>query len=200
MNRSKIALLGLLVMVLSACGGGPPPDANITIVMDEYTFEASDIELKVGQKVTFTLENVGQLDHELMIGRTVTSDSQGRPSGYAEDLFVIAGVMPELVGGGSIMDHGDGHSMEEMDHSDEADMEDMDHGDEEAADSADADEHDMDAMAGGVTMLFQPVGSDSSQVTFTVTEDMLGDWEMGCFQLDGVHYTSGMVGTLTVTN
>ena len=105
--------------------------------------------------------------------------------------------MPSISGGGMIMDHGDGHDdgeMEEMDHADEEEMEDMDHDDGE-----ETDEHDMDAM-GGVTMIFQPVGSDSSQVTFTVSEDMLGDWEMGCFQLDGVHYTSGMLGTLAVTN
>jgi hypothetical protein len=28
-----------------------------------------------------------------------------------------------------------------------------------------------------------------------VTEEMIGEWEMGCFSLDGVHYTSGMVGS-----
>jgi hypothetical protein len=31
-----------------------------------------------------------------------------------------------------------------------------------------------------------------------VTEEMLGVWEMGCFEQDGVHYSSGMVGTITV--
>jgi hypothetical protein len=28
---------------------------------------------------------------------------------------------------------------------------------------------------------------------------MLGEWEMGCFELDGVHYDQGMVGTFIVT-
>jgi hypothetical protein len=27
---------------------------------------------------------------------------------------------------------------------------------------------------------------------------MLGIWEIGCFEQDGVHYTSGMKGTLIV--
>lgn len=40
---------------------------------------------------------------------------------------------------------------------------------------------------------------DEASMTFTVTEDMLGEWEIGCFELDGVHYTSGMVGKFIVT-
>jgi hypothetical protein len=27
---------------------------------------------------------------------------------------------------------------------------------------------------------------------------MVGEWEIGCFSLDGVHYTSGMKGTIIV--
>ena len=37
-----------------------------------------------------------------------------------------------------------------------------------------------------------------TDITFTVTEDMVGEWEMGCFLDGGSHYTSGMVGTLIV--
>lgn len=39
---------------------------------------------------------------------------------------------------------------------------------------------------------------DENALTFTATKDMLGEWEMGCFALEGVHYTSGMVGKLVV--
>jgi uncharacterized cupredoxin-like copper-binding protein len=35
-------------------------------------------------------------------------------------------------------------------------------------------------------------------VKFTVTKDMVGEWEMGCFAQEGVHYTAGMVGKLVV--
>ncbi len=44
-----------------------------------------------------------------------------------------------------------------------------------------------------------PTGSQTAQVTFMVTEDMVGDWEFGCFEQNGVHYTAGMVGRMTVT-
>jgi len=48
-------------------------------------------------------------------------------------------------------------------------------------------------------MVHLPVGSDTATMTFTVTKDMVGEWEIGCFEQDGVHYTAGMVGSLVVT-
>ena len=43
-----------------------------------------------------------------------------------------------------------------------------------------------------------PVGSKAT-VTFTVTDAMVGTWEMGCFEQDGVHYDAGMKGSVTVS-
>ncbi len=37
-------------------------------------------------------------------------------------------------------------------------------------------------------------------IKFTVAEGMVGKWEMGCFEQDGVHYDAGMKGSVTVTN
>jgi uncharacterized cupredoxin-like copper-binding protein len=39
----------------------------------------------------------------------------------------------------------------------------------------------------------------TATMKFTVTEGMLGDWEMGCFEQDGVHYDAGMIGSVSVT-
>ena len=39
---------------------------------------------------------------------------------------------------------------------------------------------------------------DRALLTFEVTRDMVGDWEMGCFEQDGVHYDAGMAGVLSV--
>jgi uncharacterized cupredoxin-like copper-binding protein len=49
----------------------------------------------------------------------------------------------------------------------------------------------------GFMVVLQKTG-DSASMTFPVTEEMVGEWEMGCFELDGVHYTSGMKGTFIV--
>jgi uncharacterized cupredoxin-like copper-binding protein len=46
-------------------------------------------------------------------------------------------------------------------------------------------------------MVVLPVGSQAT-ITFNVTEGMVGDWEMGCFEQDGVHYDAGMKGAVTV--
>jgi len=39
----------------------------------------------------------------------------------------------------------------------------------------------------------------TATMKFTVTEGMLGDWEMGCFEQDGVHYDAGMIGSVSVS-
>jgi uncharacterized cupredoxin-like copper-binding protein len=63
-----------------------------------------------------------------------------------------------------------------------------------------SDEHDMDAM-GDMDhgfMVAVPTGSEETTMTFTVTEDMVGEWEIGCFTDGGSHYTQGMTGKLVV--
>lgn len=46
-------------------------------------------------------------------------------------------------------------------------------------------------------MVTLPSG-EAGSVKFTATKDMVGEWEMGCFSQEGVHYTAGMVGKLVV--
>jgi uncharacterized cupredoxin-like copper-binding protein len=101
------------------------------------------------------------LEHELMIGREVAYQD-GRPNGFQQDLFAVAGAQPEVSGGMSSGDSAGGH---------------------------------MHANPG--VMVTLPSGAAGS-VTFTATEDMVGEWEMGCFSQEGVHYTAGMVGKLVV--
>lgn len=48
-------------------------------------------------------------------------------------------------------------------------------------------------------MLTLPKTGDQSTITFTPTQEMVGEWEIGCFMQDGVHYTAGMIGKLIVT-
>lgn len=52
-------------------------------------------------------------------------------------------------------------------------------------------------MHSGV-MVALPIDGTAT-MKFTVTEEMLGNWEMGCFEQDGVHYDAGMIGSVSVT-
>ncbi len=47
-------------------------------------------------------------------------------------------------------------------------------------------------------MVMLPESGDEASMTFVVTEKMVGEWEMGCFEQEGVHYTAGMKGKLVV--
>jgi plastocyanin len=48
-------------------------------------------------------------------------------------------------------------------------------------------------------MVTLPESGGEASMTFVVTEEMVGEWEMGCFEQEGVHYTAGMKGKLVVT-
>ena len=48
-------------------------------------------------------------------------------------------------------------------------------------------------------MVSVPVGTDKAMITFTATKDMVGEWEIGCFEQEGVHYDAGMKGKLVIS-
>ena len=47
-------------------------------------------------------------------------------------------------------------------------------------------------------MVTVPNGGENITINFTATQDQAGEWEMGCFQQEGVHYDAGMKGKLVV--
>lgn len=156
---------------LSACAKKTPEPVTYTIDMTEYAFEPDTIEAQVGQQVTFNLVNKGALEHEIMFGRDVMM-MNNRPSGYQHDMFQEAGIEPDVM----MMENPD--SMEGMEGMGES-------------------EHDEEGHTGFMVLL--PKTGDQASMTFTVTKDMVGEWEMGCFELEGVHYNSGMVGKFVVS-
>ena len=50
----------------------------------------------------------------------------------------------------------------------------------------------------GSFMVVLPEKGDKASLTFVVTEKMVGEWDMGCFEQDGVHYDAGMKGSLVI--
>src|SRR3989304_5593771 len=110
MKMKRYLFFSLLItfgLFLAACGSKPPEPVSFTIEMSEYAFEPDTIEVKVGQEVTLELVNVGQLAHELMIGRQVMMMAN-RPNSYQVDMFASAGIEPEVM-----MMEGEAHGEEE---------------------------------------------------------------------------------------
>lgn len=153
-------LLGVVSLVLVACGGGTSDSVTYDITMTEYAFTPEKLIFKVGQEVTLNLTNPGQLQHEIMFGREAL-EMDNRPAGYVVDMFEVGGVEPEV------------HQEGEPEH-----------------------EHEEEIHEGFMVVL--PVDGTAT-MKFTVTEEMVGEWEMGCFEQDGVHYDAGMKGFVTVT-
>ncbi len=165
MKKNALALSVILLFVLgvTACASKTPEPVTFRIEMTEYAFNPNRIEVKVGQRVTLELVNMGQLAHEIMFGREVVM-KESRPSGYHQDMFAMAGIQPEV----QMMV-----------------MEDM------------QAEHEEEGHEGFMVVLNQ--NGDRATITFTVTKEMVGEWEMGCFEQDGVHYNAGMKGVFVVS-
>lgn len=176
-SRKIITALVLSAIILAACSQRPTPEPiTLTIEMNEFSFTPNTVELQVGQVVTLILENYGQMDHEMMIGQKVLYAGT-EPVGYYLDFWHSGETTPVVFGGGVLMEHSEtGGQMEG---------------------------HDMSNMGApeeqAPLMISMPTGAKTTTVTFTVTEGMVGEWEIGCFELYGVHYVAGMVGKLIVT-
>jgi uncharacterized cupredoxin-like copper-binding protein len=159
-KRFVFLFVGLIALLLAACGGGGAPEpVSYDIDMTEYSFTPNTLEFKVGQEVTLNLTNSGELVHEVMFGRNVMM-MDNRPAGYQEDMFEVGGVTPEVL-------------------------------------QVDEPQEEEEEMHEGFMVAVANKGT--GQIRFTVTDAMLGEWEMGCFEQEGVHYDAGMKGAVTVT-
>lgn len=209
MNKRIVFATGVVlifVLALAGCSSTPEP-LEITVIMSEFAFEPVDLELQVGQEVTINFINNGVQEHEFMVGKDV-DDHDGFPNGFEEDFFEAAGVEPVVVGGMGDMDMGDddgddhdeeGDTDMEDDHEDgDGDDHDEDADMEEEMDMEEDDGHGDEGHSG--FMISVAEGDSSSSIQFTVTEDMVGEWEIGCFLQEGTHYDEGMHGSLVVTN
>lgn len=198
-----LLLVVSLTFILVACGpSGARPDESgelVIVQIDEaggMRFEPSDIVLTAGQHVRLIIENQGEKDHEFMIGRNVVRNADGAPDGFEVDFFegIEDMVTVELGDGAMLMIDGEtidmGGADMDMGGDGEAMADSMDMGQEE--------EHVDEGMDHMGFMVMNNVGSGRTTIEFTVPEDRVGEWEMGCFEDDGAHYEDGMRGTLIV--
>lgn len=192
MRKTGILMVALLALVVAACGGGGETVADggeVTITLDEFQFEPSELHLAPGTTVTIELDNIGEKDHEFMVGQEVHLED-GIPHGFESDFF----------------DTVEGLTIDPPDAL-ETSMEGMDMGDESMSDTTMGDmgsDTTMGDMEGegmededmGVMVVRAP--TETATITFTVTEASVGEWEIGCFEEDGAHWDDGMKGTIIV--
>jgi plastocyanin len=158
-----LTTVALAAFALAGCAVQAAPEpVSYKIDMTEFAFTPEVIQVKVGQQVTLDLVNGGKLAHEIMFGKDVMMMND-RPSGYMQDMFMQAGVEPEVMGPMESGEHMQG----------------------------------MQEHTGFMVLLNKP--GEQASMTFTVTEKMVGEWEMGCFEQDGVHYQAGMIGKMIVS-
>lgn len=106
MHYLRLALTGLLLLVLaSACGSAPgeaPAAAHqasrvITLVATEWSFQPSHIELEAGQPVTLELVNRGAIQHDVLLEEVhaevlgAADEHRAGPHGVGEGVHLHAG-------------------------------------------------------------------------------------------------------------
>jgi uncharacterized cupredoxin-like copper-binding protein len=65
---SRILLLVLSLIVLSACGSGSSqPTTDIVVEMTDFAYSPSSITVPVGKSVTLTVKNIGNVEHDFVV-------------------------------------------------------------------------------------------------------------------------------------
>lgn len=190
MRRTGLMTLGLLALLVAACGTGGETLADgdeVTITMSEFQFEPSELHLTPGTTVTIRLENIGEKDHEFIAGKEVALED-GNPHGFETDFFTT--VENLTVEPADALET----SMEGMG---EDSMTDTTMGDMTETTMGDTGEGDeVEGMGDMVMVVREP--TETATITFTVTEASVGEWDFGCFEEDGAHWDDGMRGTIVV--
>jgi len=203
----KSVLILLMGLLIAGCGSvfqpGPTPTPTldpeapeITITLSDFSFTPNRIKLRVGQNVTLHVRNGSATDHELMIGRNPLRDESGQlGDGFEHDFFALT--QPEVSGEAQVMGL-EGAQMDMPMGTATAEGE-MAMGSETPSTETGGMEGMGEAeMQNGFMAMFE--SEQEADISFTVNEDMLGAWTMGCFETSQgiVHFDEGMVGNVIV--
>lgn len=202
------ATLSVLALAVAACApsGARPDESGELLILQEgldgsLRFNPDNIVLTAGQRVRLIISNTDDDLHEFMIGRNVVFAEDGAPNGFEVDFF--AGIADQVTvhpgAGAMLMIDGETIMMGgEMAMGEGEEMGEMGEGEEMGEMGEGEHEHAMEGHMGWMVM--SDVGSEQSVIEFTVPEDRVGEWEIGCFEDDGSHYEDGMRGKLTVVS
>ncbi len=205
-TRWRVATLGVIVGIIAAACSSvgavePNESGEVVFTLTDNAISPSVVRVKAGQTVRFIIENEGAHVHEFMIGKdpirgeNYLTERVWTP--WGEDFFEGVEVMVSGTGMAMGFSGMDGMDMG-TDGGEDMTTTTMAMGDDEGDDEEDHAEDE-----GGMVLLEPgpPGSSEAGQVSimeFTVPEDAVGTWEIGCFQEAGQHYEDGMRATLIV--
>ena len=210
MNKFILGSISVLGLLAAGCAPDGPDgpgsasrsngDGEIVINMDEFDFGTDSVEVRVGETVTFVLVNAGKVEHEFMIGQNLVETAAGAPNGFEHDFFETITPSIDPPEAGMTMGAMDGMDMTDDAMADETadDMymstEDHDVMSDDAM-TDDAMPADDDVHAG---YMVQRRPTETARLTITITPDLVGTWEIGCFRDGGSHWAAGMRARLVV--
>ncbi len=218
-TRRWTTVAAVFALVLAACAPAVQPDevGEVEFVLTDNSISPGVVKVKAGQKVRFIVRNEGRHLHEFMIGREPhpgVDYLQGDDVYEAFEVDFFEGLEVSVSGGmpmnfegmeememGADAGHDEGDGGMEM--GGEAGMEmgaDAGHGEGdggmEMGDGEEAPHGAMVMLQPGTPGTNEP--GETTVIEFTVPEDRVGVWEIGCFQEAGQHYEDGMRATLIV--
>ena len=89
----SLGMIGVLVGLVACVGLSAARIASaasvhkMTLVMKEFKFEPSKVQLKVGEQVELTIRNAGQVSHDWMAGRGLVNTTEEK--GFRTDLVAL---------------------------------------------------------------------------------------------------------------
>jgi plastocyanin len=85
---AAVVVVGLVLVFADLLGGtgASTSSSDVTMVMDGYDFDPTEVTVPAGVPVRFTFDNRDEVSHAVSFGRTVTMEDD-RAVGFEEDLF-----------------------------------------------------------------------------------------------------------------
>jgi len=79
----RVLLVVLAVLLLSACAASRPskPATEVTVEMTDFAYSPAAIAIPAGQPVTFTIENIGNIEHDFVVEKIKATTDMVQDSG-----------------------------------------------------------------------------------------------------------------------
>ena len=78
---TKKIVVGIFVVMLSACASASTPATSITMELADFSYEPSSITVPVGEPVVLTINNTGKIEHDFVVEKIDVTGVTAQDSG-----------------------------------------------------------------------------------------------------------------------